>query len=227
MELSSLADIDNAAELFLRNINVAAEYSMLGQLPCSPPSPTQPLLKPEVLDLVRHKRALRRQYMLSRNPLDPRDFRGPAHELRKLLFDIKSKYFQHMLPNADPNKKNGLNLWKAMSCVKRQPLRRVPIMRPDNTWCRSNAEIASAFADELEGRFTPFALASPCQSAAVTQRFLDGFSTWAKRWNICVNESKSQHCMFALRNGNCLTVRLNNKVIPQENHARYLGTLHF
>ncbi|EDV90482.1 GH23610 [Drosophila grimshawi] len=43
MVLSSPADIDDAAELFLRNINVAAEYSMLGQLACSPPSPTQPL----------------------------------------------------------------------------------------------------------------------------------------------------------------------------------------
>ncbi|EDV91610.1 GH23442 [Drosophila grimshawi] len=60
------------------------------------------------------------------------------------------------------------------------------------------------------------------KAAAVTQRFLDGFSTWAKRWNICVNGSKSQQCMFALRNGNCPTVRLNNKVIPQENHVRYL-----
>ncbi|EDW04537.1 GH22164 [Drosophila grimshawi] len=36
-------------------------------------------------------------------------------------------------------------------------------MRPENTWYRSDAEIASAFADELEGRFTPFALASFCQ----------------------------------------------------------------
>ncbi|EDV95497.1 GH19634 [Drosophila grimshawi] len=310
MELSSPADIENAAELFLRNINVAAEYSMLGQLPCSPPSPTQPLLKPEVLDLVRYKRALRRRYMRSRNPLDLRDFRWAAYELRKLLFDNKSKYFLDLLRNADPNKKNGFNLWKATRCVKRQPLMRIPIMRPDNTWCRSDAEIASTFADELEGRFTPFALASPSEvqdtetflnaglenisgkivgkqvsrveqqvlealknkqyssavfldiqqafdrvwhdgllfkleslltsaqylllrsyllgrsfmfvhivhrglarntplatyaddsvflansttawrAAAVTQKFLDGFSTWANRWNICVNRSKS------------------------------------
>ncbi|EDW05099.1 GH17529 [Drosophila grimshawi] len=342
MELSSPADIDDAAELFLRNINVAAEYSMLGQLP-SPPSPAQPLLKPEILDLVRHKRALRRQYMRSRNPLDLRDFRRAAYELRKLLFVTKSKYFQDMLRYADPNKNYGFNLWKATRCVKRQPLRRIPIKRPDNTWCRSDAEIVSVFADELEGRFTPFALASPSQvqdtetflkadldpvqpitpiapgevrlqirrlkstkapgydgidgrvakalpekgvmflvllfnsvvrihhfatqgsflgpalytlytadlpipvarntllatyaddtvflansttawrTTAVTRRFLDGFSTWANRWNICVNGSKFQHCTFALRHGNCPTVRLNNMVIPQENHVRYLG----
>ncbi|EDV98580.1 GH22325 [Drosophila grimshawi] len=71
IELSSPADIDFAAESFLRNINLAGEYFMLGQLPCSPPSPA----------LVRHKRALRRQYMRSRNPLDLRDFRRAAHEL--------------------------------------------------------------------------------------------------------------------------------------------------
>ncbi|EDW05046.1 GH22496 [Drosophila grimshawi] len=172
MVLNSPADIDDAAELFLRNINVAAEYSILGQLACSPPSPTQPLLKPEVLDLVRHKRALRRRYMRSRNPLDLRDFRRAAYELRTLLFDIKSKYFQDMLRNTDPNKNHGFNLWKATRCVKRQPLRRIPIMRPDNTWCRSDAEIASAFADELEGRFTPFALASPSQ-VQDTETFLN------------------------------------------------------
>ncbi|EDV90481.1 GH23611 [Drosophila grimshawi] len=63
------------------------------------------------------------------------------------------------------------------------------------------------------------------RAAAVTQRFLDDFSTWANRWNICVNGSKSQHCTFALRNGNCPTVRLNNMVIPQENHVRYLDAI--
>ncbi|EDW05186.1 GH24959 [Drosophila grimshawi] len=159
MELSSPADIDDAAEVFLHNINVATEYSMFGQLPCSPPYPPQLLLKPEVLDLVRHKRALRRHYMRSLNPLNPRDFRRAAYELRKLLFDIKSNYFQDMLRNADPNKNRGFNSWKATRCVKRQPLRRIPIMRPDSTWCRSDAEIASAFANELHGlRITPFAV---------------------------------------------------------------------
>ncbi|EDV92488.1 GH11779 [Drosophila grimshawi] len=61
---------------------------------------------------------------------------------------------------------------KATCCVKRQPLRRIPIMRPDNTWYRSDAEIASAFADELEDRFTPFALASFCQ-VQDTEAFLN------------------------------------------------------
>ncbi|EDW04318.1 GH23252 [Drosophila grimshawi] len=124
MELISPADIDDAAELFLRNIK------------------------------------------------DLRDFRRAAHELRKLLFDIKSKYFQAMLRNADPNKNHGFNLWRTTRCVKRQPLRRIPIMRPDNTWCRSDAETASAFADALQSCFKAFGLASPSQ-VQDTETFLN------------------------------------------------------
>ncbi|KAH8275077.1 hypothetical protein KR018_007677, partial [Drosophila ironensis] len=60
---------------------------------------------------------------------------------------------------ADPMKPYGFNLWKSTRNIKRQPLRKIPIRKTDN-WCRSDSEIAIAFADELEKRFQPFDLAS-------------------------------------------------------------------
>ncbi|EDV92487.1 GH11780 [Drosophila grimshawi] len=59
-------------------------------------------------------------------------------------------------------------------------------MRPENTWYRSDAEIASAFADELEDRFTPFALASFCQQWA-------SLLPQAKRSNACNSISEDRH----------------------------------
>jgi len=44
--------------------------------------------------------------------------------------------------------------------MKRQPLRKIPIKKSDDTWCRSDSEISLAFVDELEKLFQPFHLAT-------------------------------------------------------------------
>jgi len=56
--------------------------------------------------------------------------------------------------------------------MKRQPLRKIPIKKSDDTWCRSDSEISLAFADELEKRFQPFELASR-EDVEETLAFLD------------------------------------------------------
>jgi len=74
--------------------------------------PPHALLKPEVLDLVRLKRALRRRFMRSRDPADKREYRRAEDDLKKLLLRTKSENFADMLRNADPTKPYGFNLWK-------------------------------------------------------------------------------------------------------------------
>jgi len=56
--------------------------------------------------------------------------------------------------------------------MKRQPLRKIPIKKSYDTWCRSDSEISLAFADELEKRFQPFGLASR-EDVEETLAFLD------------------------------------------------------
>jgi hypothetical protein len=46
---------------------------------------------------------------------------------------------------------------------------------------------------------------------------------WAKKWTIKINQSKSTHITFTLRNQTCPTVQMGNVDLPQENEVKYLG----
>jgi len=98
--------------------------------------------------------------MRSQDPVDKSAYRRAEDDLKKLLYETKRKYFDEMLLNADPTKPYGFNLWKCTRNMKRQPLRKIPIKKCDDTWCRFDSEISLAFADELEKRFQPLELAS-------------------------------------------------------------------
>ncbi|KAH8232112.1 hypothetical protein KR026_010346, partial [Drosophila bipectinata] len=63
------------------------------------------------------------------------------------------------------------NLWRVTKSI-RQPLKRIPpVQRTDGSWCRSEMDRANAFAEHLEGVFTPFDRCSP-EDAAETARLL-------------------------------------------------------
>jgi len=87
------------------------------------------------------------------------------------LYETKRKYFK-MLLNADSTKPYGHNLWKSTRNMKRQPLRKIPIKKSDNTWWRSDSEIYIAFEDELEIRFQLFEVAIR-EDVEETLAFLD------------------------------------------------------
>lgn len=55
------------------------------------------------------------------------------------------------------------------------------------------------------------------------QNHLNMINLWANRWKIKINENKSNHVTFTLRNSDCPPVMLNNKVLPTANEVKYLG----
>lgn len=55
------------------------------------------------------------------------------------------------------------------------------------------------------------------------QQHLNQVQTWLNKWRIKVNESKSSHITFTLRQGTASSVYLNNKEIPQTDTVKYLG----
>jgi len=110
--------------------------------------------------------------MRSQDPVDKNAYRRADDDLKKLLYETKRRYFDEMLLNADPTKPYGFNLWKCTRNMKRQPLRKIPIKKSDDTWCRSDSEISLAFADELEKRFQPFELVTR-EDVEATLAFLD------------------------------------------------------
>jgi hypothetical protein len=47
---------------------------------------------------------------------------------------------------------------------------------------------------------------------------------WLKEWIIKVNESKSSHTTFTLRNGHCSAVNINQTIIPETEVVKYRRT---
>jgi hypothetical protein len=84
----------------------------------------------------------------------------------------------------------------------------------------SDSVVTGTFADDTA------ILAShhdPVEASKILQRGLDNISCWLKKWRIKANESKSVNVAFTLRRGTCPPVKLNNLVVPQADHVRYLG----
>jgi hypothetical protein len=54
---------------------------------------------------------------------------------------------------------------------------------------------------------------------AITNKMDD----WTKKWRIKINQSKSTHITFTLRNQTCPTVQMGNINLPQRNEVKYLG----
>lgn len=80
----------------LPHIHIALEFLTCGQGKLNPPLA---LLKPEVLDVVRLKIALRRRFMHSRDPADKGAYRRVKDNLEKLLHKTENDYFADLLCN--------------------------------------------------------------------------------------------------------------------------------
>jgi len=55
------------------------------------------------------------------------------------------------------------------------------------------------------------------------QTSLDAIAQWTKKWKIRLNPEKSVHVVFTLRTTDASPVILENKIIPRQDSAKYLG----
>lgn len=55
------------------------------------------------------------------------------------------------------------------------------------------------------------------------QEHLNLIQVWQKKWRIRINETKSTHVTFTLKQGTCPPVFMNNTQIPQTDTTKYLG----
>lgn len=55
------------------------------------------------------------------------------------------------------------------------------------------------------------------------QSQLNAVQLWATEWKITLNEHKSQHITFTLRQGDCPPVRIGGGELPRANVVKYLG----
>ncbi|KAL7295873.1 hypothetical protein TKK_0010918 [Trichogramma kaykai] len=60
-------------------------------------------------------------------------------------------------------------------------------------------------------------------AADIMQTHISRMEEWFKTWRISVNETMSVNITFTLKKLTCPPIKLNDKVIPQENQVKYLG----
>jgi len=85
---------------------------------------------------------------------------------------------------------------------------------------QSNKTILSSFADDTAIFKTD---PDPTQTSANLQEHLLEIITWTRKWKLKINESKSSHISFALRQGQCPPVQINQRNISQTETVKYLG----
>jgi hypothetical protein len=55
------------------------------------------------------------------------------------------------------------------------------------------------------------------------QAIINKTDDWAKRWRIKINQSKSTHITFTIRNQICPTVQMGDVDLPKKNEVKYVG----
>lgn len=63
----------------------------------------------------------------------------------------------------------------------------------------------------------------PILASQILQESLDKITTWAHKWRIKINESKSTHIVFTTKHKVCPPVQINNITLPTEKQVKYLG----
>jgi hypothetical protein len=55
------------------------------------------------------------------------------------------------------------------------------------------------------------------------QATINKIDDWTKKWRIKINQSKSMHITFTLRNQTCPTVQMGSVELPQKNEVKIPG----
>lgn len=85
---------------------------------------------------------------------------------------------------------------------------------------KSSHVMTATFADDTA------VLACDVDPAIASKHLQDSLlsiQAWMKKWRIKASASKSTHITFTLRRSNCPPVTLDNQILPQTDHVKYLG----
>ena len=66
---------------------------------------------------------------------------------------------------------------------------------------------------------------SPQTASQHLKNHLNMMEQWYSKWKIKINNEKSSHITFSLKQNTIPTVTLNNRIIPQTSNVRYLGLI--
>ncbi|CAG4980711.1 unnamed protein product [Colias eurytheme] len=143
-------DVDNACESFTNLIQVSSWKNS----PCITYPPLTASQSTVIKTKLLEKRRLRRIWQQSHHPTDKTAFNKSAKQLKQLLLDSANSSFRNTIERMSPQGKGDASLWKAIKTNKR-PQEHLHPIKSSNSWARTDAEKAEAFANHLENVFKP------------------------------------------------------------------------
>lgn len=113
----------------------------------------------DLREMIRQQRRLRRIWQRTRNPLDKTNWNRAIKMCSERLAEQKNDNTALYLKKLSPNNKNkDHELFNATKYLKRPTKRNIPIKNEHGSWCRTDSEKATTFADHLERTFQPLSL---------------------------------------------------------------------
>lgn len=113
-------------------------------------------IPPEIKDLLREKRTVRKRWHQSRAPQDKTILNRLSNELKYAIRDSKNRKISTYLEGLTADKNTNYSLWKAIKDVKKPQIHSAPIRQNNGGWAKSDREKADLFAEHLEETFKPF-----------------------------------------------------------------------
>lgn len=109
----------------------------------------------EVKKLINEKRKLRRNWQRTRHPNDRALLNKAIRHLKQTLAMQSNEELDHFLSNLSPYENSNYSLWKATRNLDKKTIR-IPPIKKDGKWGKTDKEKAELFATHLSDVFQPF-----------------------------------------------------------------------
>lgn len=148
-EISTIADLEREVETFTQQIQDCAWYST----PVVQKKNFHQNYPPEIIELIKNKRKLRKTWQRTRYPLLKTHLNYMSKLINQKIKEIKNVSFNKHLQNLTPDKNSDYSLWKSYKNIHKPIMQNPPIKHPNGTWAKSDQEKAEAFAVHLSHTF--------------------------------------------------------------------------
>jgi len=193
MEIQGTEGIDNAISLFMEKLKEAAVRAA-PSAPRNTQAFVQSLLPRAIVDLLRLKRKVRKEFARTGDVRIQQIYRRLSNRLHKVLTQRKLQQIDNLLENMGTDTSSQFSLWRITKRFKFQASQKSAIRSPSGGWCRTSHDKAEVFASSLEQRFKPLALADANHCRLVAESLETPFQMTRPADPVTLEELKQLVC---------------------------------
>lgn len=149
LKLQTSKDIDDGLDFFTKTMIESAKKAT----PSTNNNHRKKGISYSILQLLKEKRNLRRQWQLHRSPILKSKLNKSIKVLKEALIEEREGEVQKYLSELTATELTEYSLWKATKKLKRPQTTHPPIRLPNGEWARSDEDKAETFAHHLEQVF--------------------------------------------------------------------------